>query len=59
MHKGAGNGMEGLIEMHVDFCKDEMEKGDGMHGQVVNMHVNACFDVLEVHNLTWNHMGFS
>ena len=48
-----------LIQMHVDFCKDEMEKGSGMHGQVVDMHVNACFDVLEVHNLTWNHMGFA
>ena len=21
------------------------------------MHVNACFDVLEVHNLIWNQMG--
>ena len=21
-----------LIEMHVDFCKDEVEKGNGKHG---------------------------
>ena len=25
--------------------------------QGCDMHVNACFDVLEVHNLIWNQMG--
>ena len=29
----------------VDICKDQLEKGNGMHGHVVNMHVNACFGV--------------
>ena len=29
----------------------------GCTAQGMNMHVNACFDVLEVHNLIWNQMG--
>ena len=39
-----------LIKMHVDFCKDEVEKGNGMHNLTCNhMGVHGMI----VWNLIW------